>query len=245
MAVWAMPFFTLNVYIGERFGPMMSFKAGKGLMDLARLHMEQLRNVLSGSKPVSLNECLQNTVFVENVDNVLIINSLSTLDEINFEYHGEVRAKMVGSFLGGEFANCVFRMAHREINATTKAIAVIDPYTYTSENSTVVSKLAMLAASEFMVASGIMLGSLISERDMQSEDCIARMGTALYLVYIHMLMHMSGVSDASLNKTDKKTRDKYIDDMRKSNPPIQEMCKIALERNDLSSINWMEDAFFR
>ena len=135
---------------------------------------------------------------------------------------------MVGSFLGGEFANCVLWAAHREWSKTTNKIVAIDPFTYAPGNSTVVSKLAMLAASEFMVASGIMLGSLISERDMQSEDCIARMVTALYMVYIHMLMHMSGVSGVSLNGTDEKTRHERIDDMRKSNPPIQEMCKIAL-----------------
>ena len=86
MAVWAMPFLTLNFFIGERFGPGMSFKAGKGLMDLARLHMEQLGNFLSGTSTGTLAGCLQDTVFVQKVVDGLFTNSWVTLGNIGFEY---------------------------------------------------------------------------------------------------------------------------------------------------------------
>lgn len=100
---------------------------------------------------------------------------------------------MMGAFMGGMFAlsagwHCYYFIAGiRRICVLPSENA---PNPFPTAGSERRAKLAQQATSKFMVAAGIILGGLATDQECRESDFMAKLGLAMYLVYLELNMKM-------------------------------------------------------
>ena len=241
MAVWAMPFLTLNMHIGSLFvSDPLVFSFANGIVDLATLHMQVLENFCkTGNVPDKTAYITGGHHFLAYVDSA-IENSRRCAQTLDINYRtvsGD--ALRVGSFLGGMFANCAILSSHRQpmFDASNHFTFFVDrdplDNTNTRHNCTIRSRVNILAASNFMTVAGILLGTLVSGSEMQKDDFMGRMVVSLYLVYLSLVLHMSTQSNDSMNGFNRDERFAALNQMTASNPDIRLICTTAWQASDI------------
>ena len=229
MAVMAMPFLALNLQMGQTFhNTPMAFNARENLGSLLRLNMGGLKAFFEGFQSPNHNAILSNSRFVEQVL-VCIVTSFGLFAELNWEYG--IRPTIVGSYLGSMFAFSAcwkaFKATGVDVTGSFVPAVGLDPFTGSSRYCTVGSRLCMLATSRFMVAAGMVLGNIVQDKGLQSPQCVADMSTALFLVYLHLMMTMQEKFDNDFRGANGDQRRAKYDSLVAMQPDLPVMCKLA------------------
>jgi hypothetical protein len=227
MAVLLMPFLTLNLYIGENFSTPQRFIAGQNLLNLALITVNNIGQFFAISRipqRPDLAHCLRDSEFTRNTLELFVLSRTHMAN--NRTAFGSWQT-MVGSFLGGMFANSTFWKAHNESIATASRVPVIPVHDDRPRHSASSSRLSMMAVSEFMVAAGVVMGNVVGEDGIRSENCVANMATALFLVYLHLMMFMQNLCPDNMQATNHAGRQHVYGILRASNPPLEMMCRLA------------------
>ncbi len=223
MAVWLMPFLAMNRHIGHAFAPQMDFRGTHTLLSLARNSMGGLFRLFTTDAPPGDGGCLANPEFFTYITGNFQA-SFQFLLRREIEY-GSLQT-VVGSFLGGMFACSAYWKAHTD-SSDTGVYAMIQPFRDNTTNCTVGSRICMMATSAFMVAAGVVMGTVVTDEEMKAANCQANMVTALFLVYLHLMMHMQAQCRDDMTTAGLPERRDKFNALLNSDPDLVMMCKLA------------------